>query len=224
MACSNNWPNSFLNDTVPLCSSAGVAETAQGMATEERPQAFSIRAQQLAPGIQSSRVQAKGLRLVSSGYALPHFELHEACSHGHARAPYLPPPRRPLSQVCTLQPRHFLLNARVKPYVSAALEKQAEKNHCHSLRGRTRWPAVLEISAAVIRRSTFGFELAGKRKDQASQTVLFIDEDGQAGVAEERDGTLDPATQKFEQAYASRSRKKRHLRQHNSQSTKGTCE
>ncbi|KAJ1163704.1 hypothetical protein NDU88_004158 [Pleurodeles waltl] len=77
-----------------------------------------------------------------------------------------------------------------------------------------------------MRRSTFGFERAGVSTKEsqvcrtehvidlngptyASQTVLFIDEDGQTGVAAEKEDILDPATQKFEQAYASRSRKTR---------------
>ncbi|XP_069088057.1 uncharacterized protein [Pleurodeles waltl] len=55
------------------------------------------------------------------------------------------------------------------------------------------------------RRSTFGFERAGvsTKEDQASQTVLVIDEDGQKGVAAERAGILETATHEFEQAHAS---------------------
>ncbi|KAJ1165079.1 hypothetical protein NDU88_005509 [Pleurodeles waltl] len=41
--------------------------------------------------------------------------------------------------------------------------------------------------------------------------ILFTDPKWETGVAAEREGILDPATQKFEQAYASRSRKTRQV-------------
>ncbi|KAJ1205579.1 hypothetical protein NDU88_001007 [Pleurodeles waltl] len=99
--------------------------------------------------------------------------------------------------------------------VPTVILTSAQQSLLQSCCPRPSWSAG---GGEAARRSTFGFERAGmstkeaqKHKDQVPQTVLFIDEGGQTGVAAEREGILDPATQKFEQAYASRSRKTRQV-------------